>query len=98
LGDKPYIEVPPHTEDALKPDIETVCDDLLTEWLVQRDIKNSLRKVCTYDRVNNSVNLWGTVKDDKAQVVAYLKKAHPEEVILNGLPMAEVIAYFRKAG
>tara|TARA_R100001530_G_scaffold3596_2_gene5257 strand:+ start:113 stop:658 length:546 start_codon:yes stop_codon:yes gene_type:complete len=98
LGDKPYIEVPPYTKDALKPNIETVCNELLTEWLIQRDIKKSLRKVCTYDRVNNSVNLWGKVKDDKAQVAAYLKKAHPEEVILNGLPMAEVTAYFRKAG
>jgi len=98
FGEYRHIEVPPYTEDALKPNIETVCNELLTEWLVQRDIKKSLRKVCTYDKVNNSVNLWGKVKDDKAQVAAYLKKVHPEEVILNGLPMDEVTEYFRKAG
>jgi len=91
-----------HHDITIEQDLEAVCGDLLTEWLIERDIKKALsRQVCFTlhsKRGIFSVNL--TKKGHKfsiGEVVTALRSRHGSdlEMIVNQLPIKQAVEFWK---
>ena len=73
------------------------CGELVNEWLVERDIKRSLKKtICFIDPDREGIFEFKKVKPTKENV-ARAKDQHPTYIILNALPIAQAVRKWKAA-
>jgi len=79
---------------SLTNDLEIIVGDLLTEWLIAKDIKKTLKKLC-YITGDGKVYI-SNAKLSEASIISIQKTTWwtPNHKVLNGLPMDEVRQYF----
>jgi hypothetical protein len=83
-----------------QPDLESICGDLLSDYLVEKDLKRLLgRTVAFYDPKANAVRSYkGKFTGDAAiRLIAQTMQKYPDAVILNNAPRDEAVALFKKA-
>ena len=81
--------------DGIPNNLEMVVGNLVNEWLVNREIKTALRKVC-YSKDGEIYTLKASIKPtlenlEKIQKCSWWKA---DNIILNTLPIAEARTYF----
>jgi hypothetical protein len=87
-------------DDTYRQDIESVVNDLMDEWLTDKDIKRALKKICFIkdsvhgNKKNQVLYFMGNTKTDKEKARRAVFAKYPNALILNDLPMDEVRQYF----
>ena len=80
---------------VMEPSLKGICGDLLTEWLITKDAKKTLKKCTTFN--DGKISTWGTVKS-KAAAILHVQKVEPTAIILNNLAFDEALEIFKQHG
>lgn len=79
----------------LQNDLELVVGELVNEWLIDREIKKTLKKLCYVK--DGSIYTLAAKHKPTVDNIAAVQKAEwwkPEYKLLNGLPIEEIRKYF----
>ena len=90
----------PDRELLVRPNLETWCAEQVNDWLVVKDAKKLLKKVATYRSSENAIYTWSSkVKPtpDNIQQLREIGSFKEDDVVLNELPIDEVVGYLRAA-
>ena len=90
--------------DFLDQNLETVCGELVNEFLVAKDLQRALKKAVLFYKAKPEakgaplyeIKLKGKAWD--ARMEGLMQKNHPGAIILNALPIAEALPLYRMAG
>lgn len=81
-------------------DIETKCGELLTDYLIERDMKRALKRTIYFvDPASGKLlNYKGKIEGvQRAHLITETLRKKPGAIILNNLPEAEALAIWKKA-
>lgn len=78
--------------------LDMVCGNLVSQWLMDRGIKKSLKKIL-YVRSDGEKDVWSMsnaagAKNHGEAIRQKIKEKFPQAIILNDLPIEEVRQYF----
>lgn len=80
------------------PDADIVVGEMVNEVLMVKDITKSLKKSLTAQTGDGKLLTWKTsVKHDLDSLKTHVKQKYPEAIIMNELPVEEVIKIYKKA-
>ncbi len=79
----------------LTNDLEIAVGDCLTEWLINKDIKKNLKKVCWVNPEGETYTSKAKPTQGNLQAIKNASWWTPEHKLLNGLPMVELRKYFK---
>ncbi len=82
------------SEYKLKNSLELVVGELITNWLIDKQVKRTLKKICYMD----GEQMYTINHKPTSQAVKFVKEKpqwKPEYILLNELPIEEVRQYFR---
>lgn len=91
LKGKPFI---------MEQDLESVCNDLLAEHLITKDLQRLLKRtVAFFDPTTKQVRSYTGKHEGEARthLITETLRKNPNATILNNLPLIEAIALFKKA-
>jgi hypothetical protein len=86
-------------DETHETDLEMHCGELLNEHLAAKELRRALKsKVLTSRPGGTEVyqSSWKGVKAIEAKHIAAVRKAHPDDIILNELPFEEALKIYRK--
>lgn len=93
----------PNTFDALlimHQDIESICNELVSDFLIVRDIKRSFKKKVVLVRAEGGIIDVGykvaMTAEMERKVREHVAEKYPNAIILNGLTDEEIITHVRK--
>jgi hypothetical protein len=77
---------------------ESIFHGLVSNWLLERDIKNQLRgKICYYRGAwNNEFSHLSTKRNPERKIREWLERNRPGAIILNDLPMEKLVALWER--
>ena len=91
LDGKPFI---------MEPSLESVCHGLVSEWLIEKDLKRLLKRTVAFMPADkNEVRTYkGKIADaDRPKYYEAANKQYPNARILNTMPFADALALYRKS-
>lgn len=80
---------------VMEQDLESVVGDILTEWLIQRDLKKILKKPTILTK-DGRILQWNVKPADPRVPALVAKEKKDGDVYLNALPFADAYTIFRK--
>lgn len=85
--------------DPLPMDLELLCGELLSDWLISRDLKKALRGKVVFIKPDESGLFelrWKGVRKVDDKHIAVARKKYPDATILNALPFKEAVELYQK--
>lgn len=84
--------------DDMDQNLEMVCHDLVTDWLIRKDLKSQLRRKLTYIRDGQVYECSGKLKVADIPRIRKMATWAKDVVFLNEMPFEEALKAWRKAG
>ncbi len=87
--------------DPLPMDLELLCGELLTDWLVSKDLRSAMRSKVIFTRPGEDGVFelkWKGVRKIDDRHIAAVRNKYPKATVLNALPFEEALAIYRANG
>jgi hypothetical protein len=77
--------------------LESVCGDIVTNWLITRDVKKALRRCVCFTKPDTKGIFEFSGTKATPEMVAQIQAKHPTYIILNSMSVEEAVAKWMEA-